>query len=122
ILEQVAAGAAGAAAQEDQQGKAVRLEARRLPQALDGKRRVGVETAIAPLPRAPRGVEERGRGVELRHQAVEALVAHPSSGPDSSARVSKMEIMGRRRMKTRSRDTKRPIDPRNVAQSQTVPR
>src|SRR5205085_16910 len=43
------------------------------------------------------------------------------SAPGSIVRISKMEIIGRKRMKSASRKRKSPIEPRYIAQSQIVP-
>src|SRR5207244_13086494 len=70
----------------------------------------------------PRGrLDQRGRVVELGHQTVDDASLHsPTFASGRIVRISKIEIMGRKRKKRNRRETNRPIVPRNVDQSQNV--
>ena len=81
----------------------------------------------SPASRALRGrLHQRLRVVELRHQAVDMrrhqLLRTSSStfASGSIVRISKIEIIGRKRMNRNSSARNSPIVPTNVAQSQNV--
>src|SRR5262249_40499052 len=70
--------------------------------------------------------ENLGRRIELRHQAVEArnvIELHAASfgrAPGSSVRISKIEIIGKKRMNRNMSDMKKPIVPTKVMTSKRV--
>src|SRR5205814_2431031 len=107
-----------------------------LVQTVDRVWRERFQLRVAGLARGVRGVEQLLRTGELRDHAVgpghdpadaAAHAAHGScpsgcgSAPGSIVRISKIEIIGRKRMKSASRKRKSPIEPRYIAQSQIVP-
>src|SRR5436305_7411078 len=89
---------------------------------LNGKGRVAVHAAIARLIGLLGCVQQIGHGIVLGHQSVNALANHcrfsSASGLildcGSKARNSKMEIMGKTRMKSKNANVKNPRVPRNV--------
>ena len=109
-------------------GSRVWCDAERFVQLLDRERRVRVHAAVALVMRAVRRRDERVRIVELRHQAVDQRIASPSDPRTSSStfasgrivRISKIEIIGRKRRNRNSSARNRPIVPTNVDQSQNV--
>src|SRR6266545_4149897 len=114
-------------------------EAQSVGEPVNRERRVGVQSAVSRLARLSRGGDELLRPLELRQEAVDAgeivARAQPSSpatecsgmgciasGPASgtSVRISKIEIIGRNRMKRKRSARNSPIVPAKVAQSQIV--
>ena len=101
--------------------------AERFVQLLDRKRRVRVHAAVALVVRALGRRDQRGRIVELGHQAVDRELGSTSLIQSSSTfasgrivRISKIEIIGRKRRNRNNSERNRPIVPRNVDQSQNV--
>ena len=125
VAERVAGQAAEDPAAEHDGRQLAVVDVERLGERLDRVRRVRVELREAFLARAPRRVHERGRVFELGHQAVDPGAAHSSASRTFAsgriARISKIEIIGRMRMKRKSSAMKRPMVPTNVAQSKIVP-
>ena len=94
-------------------------------QLFDGEGRVGVHAAITCFMGAPRRGHQRLRIVELGEQTVDgrsALMRLPpcTCASGSSVRISKIEIIGKKRMNKNKRHRNRPIVPAKVAQSQNV--
>src|ERR1051325_4593033 len=119
---------------EDDGGHAGVRHADRLVQSVNGKRREGVHLRVARLARGGGRIEQLLRTVELRDDAVGAgedsadghqcpppSPAVCASASGSIVRISKIEIIGRKRRKRASRKRKRPIEPMYIAQSQIVP-
>src|SRR5689334_21804491 len=125
ILEQISAQPAQDSADQHNQRQLVVMEVQRLAQLLDGKRRVGIELAIAFFMRRARRTDQRRGIVEFGQHTVYRFV-HPCPSSSilawgSRVRTSKIEIMGSRRMNRKNRNRKSPMVPRYVPQSQRVP-
>src|SRR5438270_6993739 len=91
---------------------------------MHGKRRVSVDLAIALGVGLAAGLNQLGRRVELRHQPVCALGSHAcvvfTLDCGSNCRTSNIEIIGSKRRNRNIMKMKKPMVPRNVAQSQIV--
>jgi len=92
-----------------------------LSQVLDRKRRVCIHPSIPGRARASYSFKESFRLCEFGQQTVNwsVLVQSPSDF-GTSVRISKIEIIGRNRMKRKSRATNNPMVPMKVDQSQNV--
>src|SRR4029079_11090561 len=103
---------------------------------LDGVRRVGVHPPIAFLAHPGRRRDHLLGGVELGHQTVDrrpaarplqrahrgtSVYSPPAVPPGTMVRISKIEIIGRKRMNRKSSEKNSPSVPMKVAQSQIVP-
>src|SRR5262245_18256170 len=90
-------------------------------------RRVGVHVAVARFVRGAGGVHQLVEVGELGHEAVDRWPSLHAAGSSSTrasgsmVRISKIEIIGRKRMKRKKSVRKRPMLPRNIDQSQRVP-
>src|SRR5262249_42640935 len=125
VLHKKPADAAEQATGEDHQGYAGLLEADRLSQFFHRKwtERVHVPVSFR-VGAVPRFHERRGAG-EFRKQAVNRRPYRHNLSPDSfacgtSVLISKIEIIGRKRINNSKRQMKSPMVPTNVAQSQPV--
>src|SRR4051812_1495671 len=104
------------------------VRSQRLGELLDRKGRIGVHAAIAGLVGAVRRGHQGRRVLELGDQAVGVAGVHMtrrSSRTSSSTladgrmvRISKIEIIGRKRRNNSSSATNSPIVPTKVLQSQ----
>ena len=102
----------------------------RFPGFLDRIRGERIDPAVTGRVGALRRADERGRVVELGHQPVEPRrcrrAGHqwPSDSRTFASgaivRISKIEIIGRKRMNRKNSVTNMPIVPMNVIQSQIV--
>ena len=93
--------------------------AERLPHLFDRKGRVSVELVVARGPDVLDGVDQLLRCIELAEHAVKSpLFADTDHGLSSRsasgrmARISEMEMDGKKRMKRKRSEKKSPIDPR----------
>ena len=105
----------------------VKVEVQRVEHFLHGVGSVRVHLAVARPVHRLRRPHDAGGAVELGHEAVQPVAAHAASfssalAPGTSVRISKIEIAGRKRMNRKNRVRKRPIVPRNIDQSNGVPR
>src|SRR5262245_5995018 len=99
--------------------------AHRLGELLDRHRRVAIEPGVAAGVRFARSGDQFVGVAELGQEAVDRrLAVHATSSLTSasgtSVRISKIEIIGNRRTNRNNNDTKSPIVPMNVDQSQNV--
>src|SRR5712691_11659299 len=95
--------------------------AERLRELLDGVGRVGVHLAVAGLVRLPGRLHDLRRAFELRHEAPDGrgggrLARHDAcssrtSAPGTMVRISKIEMTGMKRMKSRKSVKNRPSVP-----------
>src|ERR1043166_2383671 len=92
-------------------------------ESLDRKWSIGVHPAISFSECAPARLEQGFTGFVLRHNAVECCVGHfplpcyffsPASSCTSS-RISKIEIIGRKRINNIRSQTNRPMVPNKTA-------
>ena len=87
---------------------------------------VGVHLPVAGGVDGRRRTNDLGRGVELGQEPVERRAAHAFSSlgaaPGTRVRISKIEIVGRKRMNRKKSVRKRPNVPMNIDQSNGVPR
>src|SRR5476649_1165778 len=122
VLQRVAADAADQAANQHDERQTRVVRAERVVQFLDRERLVRVHAPVAFLVRALRRRHQRRGILELGHQAVDhgRLHSSPTLAPGRIVRISKIEIIGRKRRNRNSSDRNRPIVPRNVDQSQNV--
>ena len=115
VLQQVPGEPADDAAQQHDQRQLVVVQMERIGQLLDGERRVGIQLAIAFFACGARGRHQGGGSFELGHQSVDRLdqlsTSSSTLAAGSSVRTSKMEIIGRRRMKRKNRNRNRPMVP-----------
>src|SRR5262249_818221 len=114
VAEREAGEAAEDSAAEDEGRQLAVMDVERLGERLDRVRRIGVDPREALLAGLPRRLDEVLRALELGHQAVELRSGHSASSIFASgriARISKIEIIGSRRMKRKSSARKRPIVP-----------
>src|SRR5207248_4680266 len=116
-LDEVAANAAGESAAEHDGRDPVAAKARRLRQAFDREGRVRVDLDISGVARLAGRREQPLGARELGHHAVEV---HCFFSSRTSSRISKIEIAGSARTKSRKRNAKKAIEPSSVIQSQAV--
>src|SRR5215470_2372532 len=96
-------------------------------QLLDGKRGIGIHAPVTLGMGAFCRLDQRGRVLEFRHEAVDAP-GHQSTFSQSTStfasgsivRISKIEIIGRKRRKRNSSARNRPMVPANVEMSHRV--
>src|SRR5262249_19917739 len=115
---------------DDRQSRAAKAD--RFSQFLDRKRRIAVNLSITGLIGLARGRDELARTIELGHDAVDLWVwftffhmtyrtyrtyASSTSASGRIVRISKIEIIGRKRINRNSNAKKNPIVPMNIAQS-----
>ena len=103
------------------------VQVQRVEHVLHRVGRVGVHLAVAGRVDRLGGLHDLLRGVELGQEPVERLgAAHRSSSAGwaagTSVRISKIEIVGRKRMNRKNSVRNRPIVPMNIDQSKIVPR
>src|SRR5262249_3531509 len=84
---------------------------------LDRVRRVRLDAAVAAVSRRPRRSQKSIRVFELGDYAVRPRARHFSGPPPgfengSNSRISNIEIMGKKRVNSRNRKMKSPIDPK----------
>src|SRR3954471_12481668 len=91
-------------------------------QLLDRERRVRVHAAVAFAVRLLGRRHQRRRILELGHQPVDhrGLHSSPTLASGRMVRISKIEIIGRKRRNRNSSDRNRPMVPMKVDQSQNV--
>ena len=122
-LKKVAADAADQAADQHDERQLRVVDAERVVKFLDRERRIRVDAAVALGLRAVRRRDERVRIVELGHQAVDrrqcaspprqaSLRSSSTRAAGSSVRISKIEIIGRKRRNRNSSVRNRPIVPK----------
>ena len=130
-LEREPADAADDAADQHNQRQPRRLLPERFGELLDRERCERIHAPVAGFVCVAGRSDQSGRGVELGHQAVDWRAAWRchhitrrssslTSASGSIVRISKIEIMGRKRMKRNNSVTKSPMEPIKVAQSQIV--
>ena len=122
VLEQEAAQAAHETADEHDERQPAVVRAHGFVQFLDRKRRIGIHAPVPLGARLRRRRHQRTGIVELRHQTVKPARHHSGStlASGSIERISKIEIIGRKRRNRNSRARNSPIVPANVDQSQNV--
>src|SRR6185436_10380117 len=122
VLKEEAAQTAGDPADEHDERKTARRIAERMLELGNRERRVRVHAPVPRVPRALGGVDERRRVGELRHQPVDVPVCRHQStfASGSIERISKIEIIGRKRTNRNSSARNSPIVPANVEMSHTV--
>src|SRR5207244_12550265 len=112
------------ASNQNQQRQADVMMAYRVGELFDRIWRIRVHLSISGFPLAARGGDQRGRILELGHQTVDRRLAHLASSATSACgkmvRISKMEIIGRKRMNRNSKLRNSPNVPRYVIQSHRV--
>src|SRR5262249_49413941 len=92
-----------------------------------GEGGVRVHVAVARFVRRAGGVHELAEVAELGHQAVDGRPSFHAADSSSNfasgsmVRISKIEIIGRKRMKRKNKVRKRPMVPTNMLQSHRVP-
>src|SRR5262245_21403349 len=103
------------------------VHVQRLVQFLNRYRRVRVHFPVPLVVRSTRGFDQNRRRVELGHQAVDGRPtgwfhrAVPSGfASGTSVRISKIEIIGRKRRNRNSSARNKPMVPTYVAQSHVV--
>src|SRR5437899_363480 len=106
-------------------GHLLRPETARVGKLLDREGAEGIHRPVALVAGAAGGVDQLRRTVELGEEPVDRRPPSHASASFTSAwgrimRISEIEIMGRKRMKSRNRVAKSPIVPMKVAQSQRV--